>query len=78
METVAIVFTFFGLTFLFILIAIWIVFNYLTKTKLSGKLSKEEEQTLEDIWKLSNHLEDRIESLEVILESEVKGGKNDK
>lgn len=77
MEAVSIVFTFLGGVLVFFLIVIWLFFSYLTKTKVAGKLSQEEEQTLEDIWKLSNRLEERVKSLEIILETETKGGSNE-
>ena len=78
MEAVGIVFTFLGGVLIFFLIVIWLFFNYLTKTKVAGKLGREEEKTLEDIWKLSNQLESRIKSLEIILETEVEGGSHEK
>ena len=77
MEAVSIVFTFLGGVLVFFLIVIWLFFSYLTKTKVAGTLSQEEEQTLEDIWKLSKRLEERVKSLEIILETETKGGSNE-
>lgn len=50
---------------------IFIVLYFITKWKQSREISGADEQMLEDLWGLSQRLEERLESLETILDNEV-------
>lgn len=49
---------------------LWIVFHYITKWKTSKGLTAEDEKMLSEIWESSNRMEDRINTLERILDIE--------
>lgn len=49
---------------------LWIVFHYITKWKTSKGLSNEDEKMLKEIWDSTNRMEDRIKTLERILDVE--------
>ena len=50
---------------------LFIVLHFITKWKQSREISGGDEQMLEDMWLLAHHLEERLESLETILDSEL-------
>lgn len=49
---------------------VWIVFHYITKIKTSKGLSAEDEKMLSEVWESTNRMEDRIKTLERILDIE--------
>ncbi|MEX0975577.1 MAG: envelope stress response membrane protein PspB [Woeseia sp.] len=49
---------------------LFIVLHFITKWKQSREISGGDEQMLEDLWQLSQRLEERLESLETILDNE--------
>ena len=49
---------------------LWIVFHYVTKMKTSKGLSVEDEKMLSEVWESTNKMEDRINTLERILDIE--------
>jgi phage shock protein B len=49
---------------------IWIVFHYITKWKTSKGLTPEDEKMLSEVWESTNKMEDRIKTLERILDIE--------
>lgn len=57
--------------FLTILAPLFIVFHFITKWKQTREISGGDEKMLEDMWQLSRRLEERIESLETILDSDL-------
>ncbi len=50
---------------------LFIVLHFITKWKQSREISAGDEQMLEDMWRLAQRLEERLESLETILDSEL-------
>jgi phage shock protein B len=50
---------------------LFIVLHFITKWKQSREISGGDEKMMEDMWRLSQRLEDRLESLETILDNEV-------
>ncbi len=48
-----------------------IVLHYISKWKQSREISRDDERMLEDLWELSQRLEERLETLETILSDEV-------
>ena len=49
---------------------LWIVFHYVTKMKTSKGLSAEDEKMLSEVWESTNRMEERIKTLERILDIE--------
>ena len=62
--------------FLVFVVPLWLVLHYLSKARIAKNLSKADEETLADLWTLSEKLETRIESLETILDREAPGWRN--
>ena len=58
------------IVFLAVPAPIFIVLHFITKWKQSREISGGDEQMLDDLWRLSQRLEERIETLETILDSE--------
>jgi phage shock protein B len=50
---------------------LFIVLHFITKWKQSREISSGDEQMLDDLWQLSKRMEERLETLEIILEKEV-------
>lgn len=49
---------------------IWIMFHYITKWKTSKGLTPEDEKMLSEVWESTNRMEERIQTLERILDIE--------
>ena len=56
--------------FLVVVVPLWIIFHYITKWKTSKGLSPEDEKMLSEIWESVNKMEERINTLERILDIE--------
>ena len=65
-----------GTIALMIIGPIWIISHYATKWKLSKGLTGDDAAMLEDLWKTARRMEDRVETLEAILDDNVKGWRN--
>ncbi len=63
--------TFLIIVFLTIIAPLFIVLHFVTKWKQTREISRDDEQMLEDLWMLSQRLEERLITLEKILENEV-------
>ena len=63
-------FTLAVILFLVIVAPLMVIFHFITKWKQTREISGEDERMLEELWALSQRLEDRIETLERILEDE--------
>jgi len=55
---------------LVIVIPLWLVLHYTTAWKKNKSLTSADEKMLEDMWHLSQKLEERIDTLEVILDKD--------
>ena len=53
-----------------ICLPLWIIFHYITKMKTSKGLSPEDEKMLSEVWDSANRMEERINTLERILDVE--------
>ena len=62
-----------GIIALTIVAPIWIVSHYVTKWRLAKGISTGDAETLEDLWKIAQGMESRIETLESILDENVDG-----
>jgi phage shock protein B len=49
---------------------LFIVLHFITKWKQSREISGGDEKMLEDLWSLSQKLEERLEALETILDND--------
>ncbi len=49
---------------------LWIIFHYVTKMKMSKGLSPEDEKMLSEVWESANKMQERINTLERILDIE--------
>lgn len=56
------------IVFVSVVVPTLIVFHYMTKWKSLKGLSDEEQEILENLWELSERLQDRLEALETILD----------
>ena len=50
---------------------IFIVLHFITKWKQSREISGGDEEMLEDMWLMSQRMDERLETLETILDSEL-------
>ncbi len=58
--------------FLSIVAPLWIIFHYVTRWRTAKTLSGEDEKMLQELWQSAARMEDRIRTLERILDSEGK------
>ena len=49
---------------------LWIIFHYITKMKTAKGLTAEDEKMLTEVWESTKKMEDRIQTLERILDIE--------
>jgi phage shock protein B len=63
--------TFALIVFIAIPAPLFIVLHFITKWKQSREISGGDEKMLEDMWLMSQRLEERLESLETILDSDL-------
>ena len=64
--------------FLTIVAPLFIVLHFVTKWKQGREISGDDEQMLEDLYVLSQRLEERLETLERILDDDMSEGRNRK
>ncbi len=60
----------FGILFLTVVVPLWIIFHYIAKMRSSRGLTNEDEKMLSEIWESTRKMEDRINSLERILDAD--------
>jgi phage shock protein B len=60
-----------AIVFIAIPAPLFIVLHFITKWKQSREISGGDEKMLEDMWLLAQRLEERLESIETILDSEL-------
>jgi phage shock protein B len=56
--------------FLTVLAPLIVIFYFITKWKQTREISGDDERMLEDLWTLSQRVEERIETLERILDDD--------
>lgn len=59
-----------AIVFLTVCAPLWIIFHYITKMKTSKGLTAEDEKMLTEVWESTKKMEDRIRTLERILDIE--------
>jgi phage shock protein B len=60
--------------FLVIVAPIWIIAHYITRWRLAKTLSPEDEKQFAELWRIAERMEERIDSVERILEADGPGG----
>lgn len=58
------------IVFIAVPVPLFIILHFITKWKQTREMSGGDERMIEDLWELSSKLEDRMETLETILDSE--------
>ena len=58
----------FPILFLVVVVPLWIIFHYITKWKSMKGLTPEDEKMLSEVWESTNKMEERINTLERILD----------
>jgi phage shock protein B len=59
--------------FLVIVAPIWIIAHYVTRWRMAKTLSPEDEKQFAELWRMAERMEERIDSIERILETEATG-----
>ena len=62
-----------GILFLAVVAPIWIVSHYISKAKVAKGLTPEDESMLEEVWESAKKMEERIHTLERILDDQTPG-----
>ena len=57
--------------FLVVLAPLIIIFHFITKWKQTREMSGDDERMLEELWQLSERLDDRLATLERILDDDI-------
>ncbi len=58
------------IVFMVICLPLIIILHYITKWRQNREISGDDEQMLEDLWGMAQRIEDRIDTLERILDDE--------
>ena len=59
--------------FVVVVVPLWLLLHYATRWKASKTLSTEDEKMLVDLWESASKMEDRINTLETILDQDAPG-----
>jgi phage shock protein B len=59
--------------FLVIVAPIWIIAHYVTRWRMAKTLSPEDEKQFAELWRIAERMEERIDSIERILEADGTG-----
>jgi phage shock protein B len=59
--------------FLTIVAPIWIIAHYVTRWRMAKTLSPEDEKQFGDLWQVAERMEERIHTIERILDREMPG-----
>ncbi len=66
------------ITFMVFVLPIWLFLHYLTRMRASRGLSAADEQALAELWDMANRIEERLRSLETILDDRAPDWRNRK
>ena len=59
--------------FLAIVAPIWIIAHYVTRWRMAKTLSPEDEKQFGDLWRMAERMEERIHTIERILDTDLSG-----
>jgi phage shock protein B len=62
-----------AILFVVVVLPLWLLLHYVTRWRASRGLSSEDERMLADLWKNARRLEERVATLETILDAEAPG-----
>ncbi len=62
-----------GVLALVVVAPIWIVAHYVTKWRAARTLSREDERALGEMWETAQKLQERIDTLERVLDAQAPG-----
>jgi phage shock protein B len=62
-----------GIVFLVIVAPLWIIAHYLTRWRISRRLSADDEKAMGELWQTARRMEARIDALERLLDAEAPG-----
>jgi phage shock protein B len=62
-----------ALLFVILVLPLWLLLHYVTRWRAGRGLSAEDERMLADLWQQARKLEDRVGTLETILDAEAPG-----
>jgi phage shock protein B len=62
-----------GLIALIVVAPIWIVAHYVTQWRAARSLSREDERALGEMWETAQKLQERIDTLERVLDAQAPG-----
>ncbi|MBN8713019.1 MAG: envelope stress response membrane protein PspB [Xanthomonadales bacterium] len=49
---------------------LWLIMHYTTQRRRAQGLTREDEQMLADLWRIANRMEERVKTLETILDTQ--------
>lgn len=59
-----------GILFLTIVLPLWLILHYITRWRSAKALSADDERMLADLWQSAKRMEERVVTLEAILDAE--------
>lgn len=59
--------------FMTVIAPLWIIFHFITKNREMNRLKPEDEKLMSELWDNARRMEERIQTLERILETEAPG-----
>jgi phage shock protein B len=62
-----------AMLFVVVVMPLWLLLHYVTRWRTTRGLSTEDERMLADLWKNARRLEERVATLETILDAEAPG-----
>jgi phage shock protein B len=62
-----------AILFVVVVLPLWLLLHYVTRWRATRGLSTEDERMLADLWKNARRLEERVATLETILDAEAPG-----
>lgn len=57
-----------GILFMVIVVPMWLILHYSTAWRKTKTITKGDEGLLEELWQLAQKIEERVDTLEVILD----------
>jgi phage shock protein B len=73
MSFISAVLTLLLVLFLLLVVPLWLILHYATRWRTSRTLSSEDEKMLLELWQSARRMEERIGTLETILDAEAPG-----
>jgi phage shock protein B len=61
------------IVFIVVVLPLWLLLHYVTRWRAARGLSTEDERMLADLWQNARRLEERVATLETILDAEAPG-----